>query len=181
MDITHSLHPFFVHRLDVGRQILEDIDVPWGHQVAVMFQVVCALALEVPEVLLKLRCLNGVSPNVVLTCEPWGHIDHCNKGGECLSSDSTGAYVHELSLASCDVLPVSGEPPYVVSTTPTRVPNVHGVDLMRNRGSELPGAGHPCSVPFVSHRPGASGRLLLAAYVQWQTGLLVASDCCDPL
>ena len=83
--ISNSLHPFFVHRLDVGPirltsiahafnyrvavlrdgvksasrvgrsqrvagQILEDIGLPWGHQVAVMFQIVCALALEVPSV-----------------------------------------------------------------------------------------------------------------------------------
>ena len=45
-----------------------------------MFQIVCALALEVLGVLLELRCLNGVSPNVVLACEPWGHVDHCNEG-----------------------------------------------------------------------------------------------------
>ena len=28
-------------------RILEDMDVPWGHQVAVMFQIVSALALDV--------------------------------------------------------------------------------------------------------------------------------------
>ena len=85
-DATISLHPFFIHRLDVGplrlttiahafnyrvavlrdgvksasrvglsrraaERILEDIGIPWGHQVAVMFQIVCALALEVPSVL----------------------------------------------------------------------------------------------------------------------------------
>ena len=98
-----------------SQQILEDVDILWGHQVAIMFQVVCALALEVPEGLLELRRLNQVSPNVVLTCEPWGYIDHCNEGCECLSSDRTGPYVHDLSLASCDVLPVSREPPDVVS------------------------------------------------------------------
>ena len=112
------------------RQILEDVDIPWGHQVAVMFQVVCALALEVPEVLLKLRCLNGVSPNVVLACEPWGHIGHCNEGCECLSFDRTVAYVHDLSLASCDILPVSGEPPDAVPPALTGIPDVHGVDYM---------------------------------------------------
>ena len=37
-----------------ARQILDDVDIPWGHQVAVMFQIVCALALEVPVVLLEL-------------------------------------------------------------------------------------------------------------------------------
>ena len=33
------------------RRILEDTGVPWGHQVAVMFQIVSALALEVPAFL----------------------------------------------------------------------------------------------------------------------------------
>ena len=53
--------------------------------------------------------------------------------------------------------------------------SVHSVDCSRE--GELAGAGarHPGSVPFVSHRPGAYGRLLLAVYVQWKTGLLVAS------
>ena len=60
----------------------------------------CALALEVPAVLLEIRRLSGVSPNVDLACEPWGHVDHCIDGYECLSSDRIGAYVHELTLAT---------------------------------------------------------------------------------
>ena len=36
-------------------------------------------------------------------------------------------------------------------------------------------------VPFVSDRPGAYGRLLLAVYVRWQTGLLVPSDWQRPV
>ena len=130
---TISLHPFFMHRLDVGpirlttiahafnyrvtvlrdgiksaarvgrsrrvaERILEDIGLPWGHQVAVMFQIVCALALEVPSVMLNIESLHGLSPNVILSCEPWGHMEHSGGGCECLSSDSTGAYVHDLSL-----------------------------------------------------------------------------------
>ena len=39
--------------------ISEDIGLPWGHQVAVMFQIVCALALEVPSVLLDIESLHG--------------------------------------------------------------------------------------------------------------------------
>ena len=39
-----------------------------------MFQIVCALASEVPAVLLELGQLKGVSPNVGLACEPWGHM-----------------------------------------------------------------------------------------------------------
>ena len=41
--------------------------------------------------------------------------------------------------------------------------------------------GQPGSVPFVSDRPGAYGRLLLAVYVRWQTGLLVSSDWLRPV
>ena len=43
------------------------------------------------------------------------------------------------------------------------------------------GVGRPGSVSFVSHRPGAYGRLLLAVYVRWKTGLLVESDWLRPV
>ena len=36
--------------------------------------------------------------------------------------------------------------------------------------------GRPGAVPFVSDRPGAYGRLLLAVYVRWKSGVLVPSD-----
>ena len=54
---------------------MDDVGIPWGHQVAVMFQIVCALALDVPSVLQDIESLNGVSPNVSLSCEPWGHME----------------------------------------------------------------------------------------------------------
>ena len=41
--------------------------------------------------------------------------------------------------------------------------------------------GRPGSVPFVSDRPGAYGRLLLAVFVRWRTGLLVPSDWLRPV
>ena len=102
----------------VARLLLDDEDIPWGHQVAVMFQIVCALALEVPAALLEIRQLSGVLPNVDLACEPWGHMDHCNGVCECLLWDRTGAYVHELLLAtpSRDVLSASGVSPVVISS-----------------------------------------------------------------
>ena len=90
----------------VAERILEDIGIPWGHQVAVMFQIVCALSLEVPSVLRDIESLHGVSPNVILSCEPCGHMDHSGGDCECLSSNSTGAYVHDLSLATKEALPV---------------------------------------------------------------------------
>ena len=82
-----------------ARQILDDVDIPWGHQVAVMFQM-CARWMEVPAVLLELGQLKGVSPNVNLACEPWGHMNHGDGDCECLSLDQTGAYVHELALVT---------------------------------------------------------------------------------
>ena len=41
--------------------------------------------------------------------------------------------------------------------------------------------GRPGSVPFVSDRPGAYGRLLLAVYVRWKSGVLVPSDWLRPV
>ena len=71
-----------------------------------MFQIVFALALEVPSVLRDIESLHGVSPNGILSCEPWGHTDHNGRDCECLSSDSTGAYVHDLSLTTKEASPV---------------------------------------------------------------------------
>ena len=202
VDTTNSLHPFFVHRLDVdpirlttiahafnyrvtvlrdgvksaarvGRsqraagRILEDIDLPWGHQVAVMFQIVCALVLEVPSVLLDLENLHGLSPNVILACEQWGHMNHSGGGCECFFLDSTGAYVHDLSFASCgrDSFPLTEEVEVPSVGARDEESSVHSVDLSRDCESAGSGTGGPGSVPFVSHRPGAYGRLLLAVYV----------------
>ena len=52
------------------RRILDDTDTSWGHQVAVMFQIVSALALEVPAFLQNIESLRGMSPDVHLSCEP---------------------------------------------------------------------------------------------------------------
>ena len=71
-----------------------------------MFQIVCTLALEVPSVLRDIESLHGVSPNVSLSCEPWGHTDHTGMDCVCLSSDSTGAYVHDISQATQEASPV---------------------------------------------------------------------------
>ena len=43
------------------------------------------------------------------------------------------------------------------------------------------GVGRPGSIPFVSMRPGAYGRLLLAVYVRWKSGLLIHSDWLRPV
>ena len=51
------------------------------------------------------------------------------------------------------------------------------------RMSHISGMGteRPRLVPFVSHRPGAYGRLLLAVYVWWKSGLLVTADWLRPM
>ena len=143
--------------LRVGRSrraagwILEDIGLPWGHQVAVMFKIVCALALEVPSVRLDLESLHGLSPNVILAYEPWENIDHDGEGCECLSSDSTGAYVHDLSLAPYgrDSSTVAGEVP----TEGARDEDYRGggVDFSQDCGLADLGTEGPGSLPFVSH------------------------------
>ena len=79
-------------------RILTDTDLSWGHQVVVMFQIRSTLALEVPTFLQGIARLRGVSPNVQLYSEPWGHVDHSDVNCACLSSDRTGAYVHDLAL-----------------------------------------------------------------------------------
>ena len=106
----------------------------------------CVLALEVPSVLLDIESLHGMSPNVILSCEPWGHMDHSGGGCECLSSDSTGAYVHDLSLVMEEA--ASAEAREDLSS-------VHSVDCSWECELTGTGAGRPGSVPFVSHRPGA--------------------------
>ena len=52
---------------------LVNSDIPWGQQVAVMFQIVSTMALELPSFLGELEELRGMSPNVQLNSEPWGH------------------------------------------------------------------------------------------------------------
>ena len=62
-----------------------------------MFQIKSTLTLEVPNFLKGIAGLPGVSPNVQLYSEPWGHVDHSDVNCACLSSDRTAAYVHDLA------------------------------------------------------------------------------------
>ena len=123
-------------------RFLEDTAVPWGHQVAVMFQIVSALALEVPAFLQNIGKLRGVSPDVQLSCEPWGHADHNGGGCECLSSDRTGAYVHSLSLIPRECLSRPELEDVSVSTEGSGDRRSHILSI---------GMGRPGSVSFVSH------------------------------
>ena len=66
---------------------------------AVIFQIVSTMALELRSFLEALEEIWGVSPNVQLDCEPWGHMDHsCDGHCSCQSSDQTAAYVYELAF-----------------------------------------------------------------------------------
>ena len=113
-----------------------------------------------------------MSPNVQLYSEPWGHVDHSDVNCACLSSDRTAAYVHDLSLMPREYLHVSEMEDASVHTEESGAWMSHAYCM---------GVGRPGSVPFVSNRPGAYGRLLLAVYVWWKTVLLVSSDWLRPV
>ena len=86
---------------------LTDTDLSWGQQVAVMFQIILTLTLEVPSFLKGMERLWGVSPNVQLYSEPWGHVEHSDVNCACLSLDRTSAYVHDLAVMPRERLPAS--------------------------------------------------------------------------
>ena len=158
-------------RMAEGR-ILTDTDISWGHQVAVMFRIISTLALEMPTFLQNIEGLRGVSPNVQLYSEPWGHVDHSDVNCARLSSDRRAAYAHDLALMPWECLPVSEVEDASVHTEENGAWMSHAYCMC---------VGRPGSVPFVSNRPGAYGRLLLAVYVRWKTGLLVSSDWLRPV
>ena len=139
----------------------------------VMFQIVSTLMEEVPACALKMRELRGEQPNVQLIDNPWGHVENCVATCNCLGSDRTGAYVHCLiprtglsDLTPRDDVDVSGEV---------------GVGFTFNNDCGYLGVGRAGSIPFVSEKPGSYGRLLLAVYVRWRTGLLISSDWLRPV
>ena len=75
-------------------RFLSGSDIPWGQQVVVVFQIVSTMA----SFLTVLENLRGISPNVHLDYEPWGHMDHEDSNCGCQSSDHTAAYVHDLAI-----------------------------------------------------------------------------------
>ena len=151
---------------------LANSDISWGQQVAVMFQIVSTMALELPTFLGQLEELRGMSPNVQLHFELWGHNNHEDVDCECQTSDRTAAYVHDLTVNRRGSV---HSPDAGVASTCYTGSNGH---LCIEPGWEK---GHPGLVPFVSDRPGAYGRILLAVYVRWRTGLLVSSDWLRPV
>ena len=156
--------------------------------VSVMFQIVCALVLDVLEALQELELLWGVPPNVQLSCEPCGHLNNADIDCVCLSSDRTGTYVHELSVALSSpdsslvpLLPPTAAPAYKSDMLEGPAPEGPAPEAP-SIGRDLPTrTKHPCLVPFVSYRADAYGRLLLATYVSWQTGHLTTCDWLRPV
>ena len=75
---------------------MTEVNISWGQQVTVMFQIVSTMMVEVPAFAALMRELKGESPNIQLYSEPWGHVEHCDTDCTCLSSDRTASYVHGL-------------------------------------------------------------------------------------
>ena len=208
IDSSCVIHPFYIHKMDsgpvrlmtiahafnywvavlrdgvrtvvrVGRSrkaetcFLKEANISWGQQVTVMFQIVSTLMGEVPAFALRMRELQGESPNVQLKDDPWGHVEHCDANCACLESDRTEAYIHNL-------LPT---PETFHSTSPNDGEMSGEVEngFMFNNDCGYLGVGRPRSMPFVLQKPGAYGRLLLAVYVRWKTGLLISSDWLRPV
>ena len=153
-------------------RFLTDPDISCGQQLAVMFQIISTLTLEVPSFLEAMAKIRGVSPNVRLDSEPWGHMDYSDGLCFCLSSDRTAAYVHDLAFMPRESVMSSTEGDASVRSAVTNERLCQGPCL---------GVGQLGSVPFVSDRPGAYGRLLLVVYMRWRTGLLVPFDWLRPV
>ena len=167
------------------RRFLEDISIPWDQQVAVMFQIVSALVLDVPEAAACLEKIQGVPPNVklLLPFGPWGHIDHDDSQCQCLSSNRTGAYIHALSIDQSPRDSISSpllSPPGMAAGKTLLCGEKNPGDSSALVSTEILSV-RPGSVPFVSHRAGAYRRLLLATYERMKTGTLSACDWLTPV
>ena len=199
LDSSSVIHPFHVHKLDSGpvrlmtvahafnyrvavlrdgvrsalrvgrsrkaeRCFLTNANIPWGQQVMVMFQIVSTLMAEVPEFELVMRELQGIQPHIQLEDDIWGHGGKCGEACACLLTDRTEAFVH------CLIPP----PPPV---SPTLIPNsgstasdgMAGGFSFRDDCGYL-GVGRPGSIPFVSMRPGAYGRVVIIGIRTMEVG-----------
>ena len=208
LDSSCVIHPFYVHKMDSGpvrlmtiahafnyrvavlrdgvksalrvgrsrkaeRCFMINADIPWGQQVAVMFQIVSTMMADVPEFALVMKELWGRIPHIQLLDDTWGHDGKCVKTCDCRTPDRAEAFVHCLI------------PPLLPSGT---IPDTGSIDSsLESAGFTFCedcgylGVGRPGSIPFVSERPGAYGRLLLAVYVRWKSGLLISSDWLRPV
>ena len=208
IDSSCVIHPFYIHKMDsgpvrlmtiahafnyrvavlrdgvrsavrVGRSkkaetcFLKDVNISWGQQVTAMFQIVSTLMEEVPSFALRMRDLRGEQPKVQLMDNPWGHVEHCVAKWDCLDTDRTGAYVHCL-------IPRTGKSDATPLNDAEGSVEIENGFTFNNDCGYL-GVGRAGSIPFVSEKPGAYGRLLLAVYVRWKTGLLMSSDWLRPV
>ena len=187
IDSPCVIHPFYIHKMDsgpvrlmtiahafnyrvavfqdgvrsavqVGRSrkaetcFLKDVNISWGQQVTVMFQIVSTLMEEVPVFTLRMRELRGEQPKVQLMDSPWGHVEHCVAKCICLDSDRTGAYVHCL-------IPRTGKSDSTsLNDAEVSVEIENGFTFNNDCG--YLGVGRAGSIPFVSEKLGAYGRLL---------------------
>ena len=165
--------------LRVGRSrkakkcFLTNGNISWGQQVAVMFQIVSTLMAEVPEFALRMMELRGKQPHMQLVNDPWGHDGKCVEACDCLESDRTGAFIHCLIPPLDHTGLIPGD-------------NSENSDIMSAGFAFQDDCGYlgvdrAGSIPFVSERSGAYGRLLLAVYVRWKSGLLISSDWLRPV
>ena len=208
IDSSCVIHPYYIHKMDsepvrlmtiahafnyrvavlrdgvwtavrVGRSrkaetcFLKEANISWGQQVTVMFQIVSTLMGEVPAFALRMRELQGESPDVQLKDDPWGHVEHCDANCACLESVRTEAYIHNL-------LPIP-ETFHLTSPNDDEMSGEVENGFMFNNDCGYLGVGRPGSIPFVSQKPGAYGRLLLAVYVRWKAGPLISSDWLRPV
>ena len=88
LDGGHSETPRRVGDFDTLPECEKGPPAEWGAVVD------CGPSDELAE----LENLCGISPNVHLHCEPWGHINHEDINCDCQSSDRTAAYVHDLTI-----------------------------------------------------------------------------------
>ena len=77
MDVSCVLHPLCVHKLDAGPVRLVTIAQAFNYRMAVLRDGVKS-AIRVRRSRKGIAALRGVSPNVQLYSEPWGHVDHSN-------------------------------------------------------------------------------------------------------
>ena len=114
-----------------------------------MFQIISTLMEEVPAFALRMRVLEGESPNVQLKDNPWGHVEHCDANCTCLASDRTDAYIHCL-------LPMPETSDSTSQSEDEASVEVANGFTFNNYCGYL-GVGRPGSIPFVSEKPRAYG------------------------
>ena len=124
----------------------------------------------------------GVSPDGLLAYEPWGHVNHAGVACGCHTSDRMGAYVHAIASDCYDLL----EPAELLSQLAR---SEWGDVLTGGTIFDVPDPAssvgvpsvRPGTVPFVSCRAGAYGRLVLATHERMMTGGLVACNWLRPV